>query len=541
MATVIDALTVTLGLDAAGFKKGQQETREALKATEGAATRTAKTMQAEGGRAAEFFTAAKVEALAFLGVLTGGAGLIAGFKDTAAGLNAINRAALASGESTQFIQAFSAAIGRTGGNIETAKQQLIQFAATVEQFKLRGGNSPLAQYSQVLGIDPTNAKPQEVIEGIMRAIERNPGPQGRQYILNMGAQLGVPNDLMLSLLQIGTLSNLQTAIQRSVELGAVQSEKQIDAAIKFQGAVVEFEQAITGLITSLIPFEALGEAIHNFTEYLIHPPTPPTPQEVQRTLTSPEYFHDTSRGLNLWQWLRRRWTGEGEETPPAAPGGAGAPAGRTPSLDNATRARAAAVEQGLIQRGMDPETARAFAANSVAESGADPASIERGGGPGRGLFQITSRNRKDDYQRLYGHSPEQGSRDEQLDFVMWELANTERGAAFRIAGAHGAEDRARAVSEFYERPADREGQRERRAEIARSLGTPSLAGPRITPLVPAIPYGVTPPSAPVGNSSDLTIHSMNISVPSGDPKHIAATVAQHLAREITNATNTGMA
>lgn len=535
MATVIDALTVTLGLDAAGFKKGQQETREALKATEGAATRTAKTMQAEGGRAAEFFTAAKVEALAFLGVLTGGAGLIAGFKDTAAGLNAINRAALASGESTQFIQAFSAAIGRTGGNIETAKQQLIQFAATVEQFKLRGGNSPLAQYSQVLGIDPTNAKPQEVIEGIMRAIERNPGPQGRQYILNMGAQLGVPNDLMLSLLQIGTLSNLQTAIQRSVELGAVQSEKQIDAAIKFQGAVVEFEQAITGLITSLIPFEALGEAIHNFTEYLIHPPRAATPDDVRRHLLETHPSEGMTTGRTLWQWFRGE---QPTSAPTSTPPGGALPGPRTnPGDPRGIRNNNPLNLEYLPNQGATGSDGR-FGIFPTMEAGVEAAS--------RQIKLYRDRHGLTTVAGIVGRWAPAGENDPRA-----YAASVARSMGVDPNAPLNLDDPSVMAALIGGMARVENGRPIDPAAIRRGVGLPAAA-----PVAPAgsqpayggaptligpVPYGVTPPSAPVSNSSDLTIHSMNINIPSGDPKHIAATVAQHLAREISNAANTGMA
>ena len=44
MATIIDSLIVSLGLDAKGFTAGQKQTIEALKKTEGEAAKTAKEM-----------------------------------------------------------------------------------------------------------------------------------------------------------------------------------------------------------------------------------------------------------------------------------------------------------------------------------------------------------------------------------------------------------------------------------------------------------------------------------------------------------------
>lgn len=50
MATIIDALVVTLGLDASGFKKGQEETKESLDKTRKNSEQTAKDMEAAGKR-----------------------------------------------------------------------------------------------------------------------------------------------------------------------------------------------------------------------------------------------------------------------------------------------------------------------------------------------------------------------------------------------------------------------------------------------------------------------------------------------------------
>lgn len=546
MATVIDALTVTLGLDAAQFKKGQQETQEALKQTESAATRTAKTMQAEGGRAAEFFTAAKIEALAFLGVLTGGAGLIAGFKDTAAGLNAVNRAAIASGESTQFIQAFSAAIGRTGGNVETAKQQLIAFAAVVEQFKLRGGASPLAQYSEILGIDPLNAKPEQVIEGIMRVIERNPGAAGRQYVLNMGNQLGVPNDLMLSLIQIGTLANLQAAIQHSIEIGAVQTEKQIKAAIDFQNAVTEFDQAIKGLITALIPFEWMARQIHGLTEEMTHPP---------------QISKDEPAG---YRWLREHmpsWLGGGG--PPSGPSHRSAAPGEGlsgPGLWSGGGASATAAQESLafwMSKGLPAHQAAGMVAQEMAESRGDAGArgdyVDAYGRPvsrdtpgaiptAHGAYQWHGDRRRAILGGT-GIDVSSASIDQQREAAWWELTHRETEAYRRLRAATNADEAGRAATEF-ERPDPRRRaiiDAERGRDASRLIG----AGPRSSPLIPhrmLRPEDMMSPIGPTSSSNSHEMHIGNVNVypPNGDSKTIAQSIKQALAREIVEAANTGM-
>ena len=68
MATVIDALVVTLGLDSSGFKKGQKETQDGLSKTRKEAEQTAKDMEAYGKRASSFFGSIRTELLALVGV-----------------------------------------------------------------------------------------------------------------------------------------------------------------------------------------------------------------------------------------------------------------------------------------------------------------------------------------------------------------------------------------------------------------------------------------------------------------------------------------
>jgi hypothetical protein len=75
MATVIDALIVTLGLDPAGFKKGQAEAGASMKKTKDEAARTAKDMEARGKQAAQFFSQIKKEVLGLTVAIMGAAGI----------------------------------------------------------------------------------------------------------------------------------------------------------------------------------------------------------------------------------------------------------------------------------------------------------------------------------------------------------------------------------------------------------------------------------------------------------------------------------
>lgn len=145
------------------------------------------------------------------------------------------------------------------------------------------------------------------------------------------------------------------------------------------------------------------------------------------------------------------------------------PPGMGNKLDAKTIERAHQVYTGLTDRGMDQNTAIAFAANAVQESRANPGTAAGDMGASHGLLQWRG-DRLANYIAKFGHPPEQGNLDEQLDFVVHELGSTEAGAYKRIqAAAADPAARAGAVSAYYERPKDTQAEIARRGYIANQL------------------------------------------------------------------------
>lgn len=123
-------------------------------------------------------------------------------------------------------------------------------------------------------------------------------------------------------------------------------------------------------------------------------------------------------------------------------------------------------------RGMTSAQAAGWAANAQAESDGDYRRIQKGG-PGRGLFQWGANNAKMDrrphFHVLFKHPIEKSTEEEQLAFRDWELANTEVGAARRIAKAKSAGDIAAAITIHYERPKEKARDAADRANIAEAI------------------------------------------------------------------------
>jgi hypothetical protein len=188
----------------------------------------------------------------------------------------------------------------------------------------------------------------------------------------------------------------------------------------------------------------------------------------------------------------------------AAPGTAAAPGG---PIEAPAQARATLVRDGLIKRGMDPETATAFAANALRESAANPNTGPGDGGVSQGLFMWNG-PRNTAYQQIYGHTPQGAPLDEQLDFVMHELNGPESLARDRINQAQGVAGKAAQVSEAYLRPKDTVPEMQRRSATALQLQR-QLGGGTQTATAPAggggtpTPYTVASnaPVAPPGSTA----------------------------------------
>lgn len=145
-----------------------------------------------------------------------------------------------------------------------------------------------------------------------------------------------------------------------------------------------------------------------------------------------------------------------------------APTAGAGDIEPSAMARAQAVRDGLIKRGLDPETATAFAANALHESGANPGTGAGDAGASHGLFQWRG-PRLDAYVAKNGHAPDGSPLDEQLDFVMHELNGSESAAMNRIALARGPDGKAAAISQAYLRPKDVLPEMQRRSATALQL------------------------------------------------------------------------
>jgi len=79
-------------------------------------------------------------------------------------------------------------------------------------------------------------------------------------------------------------------------------------------------------------------------------------------------------------------------------------------------------------------------------------------------------DRQSDFKKVFGKDIRQSTLDEQLQFVQYELTiGKEKAAGDRLKQAYNAFDAGAVISEYYERPADRQGESVKRGSFADSL------------------------------------------------------------------------
>lgn len=134
----------------------------------------------------------------------------------------------------------------------------------------------------------------------------------------------------------------------------------------------------------------------------------------------------------------------------------------------------------FMKKGWTREQAMGIVANLEAESGFDP-NILGDSGKAYGIAQWRD-NRRLRFQKVYGKPIEGSSFQEQLEYVNWELNNTEFTAAAKLRGARTAADAASIVDEYYER--SKGIHRNKRMQIAQSYQNFETSGTLMANVTP---------------------------------------------------------
>ncbi|MDI3149388.1 hypothetical protein [Serratia nevei] len=290
MATVIDALVVTLGLDASGFKKGQQETKESLDKIRKNSEQTAKDMEAAGKRAASFFGSIRTELLALVGVTLSANGIKNFITSTANSLQQLGINSKALDMSAKSLDGWSRAAEAAGSSAEKMQGTLAGFQDVLTQVRTGGASdSPLfaalASFGGATGANFDYQKDNS--EAIMRKIAQNWNKLNADAKRRFGGMFGFDNATQQAL-SSGQLVTDAGRFEKTSKATEDATKKAAELNRQLVAMKQNFAAASQVLLTALIPYiEKLIPLIEQFGIWIsTHGP------EIEK------FFRDTADTIN---------------------------------------------------------------------------------------------------------------------------------------------------------------------------------------------------------------------------------------------------
>lgn len=559
MATVIDALVVTLGLDAKAFKRGAAETDESLKHTRDESARTARDMEARGKQAAMFFSKVRNEALALLAVFTAGMGIKNFVSSTVESTASLARLSGNLNMSAKDLAEWQLAAKNAGGSVEGITNQLKESADQVAKFKrgmaaetlpaffqfggkvedLKDGNTYLqararivadlyktdrsraALAANMMGLDAQQFNLyKEGPEGIARRRREQSGAAGELAAASDRAeQLRQRYDTAMNKLSsvgVNVLTAMMPAfdflVEKLIELG--------DWIIRNRGAIND------GVKSFISGFEQLLKALTSLIEKLV-------PKDVRDKISSSsdpvKASMDAAKDAITPNWLKSK--PKAELTPDAKD----------------------AIEK-FEKMGWSRSQAIGIVNNLQAESGGklDHRAV---GDSGTAFGVAQWRNeRVEMFKRVMGVDIMNATRDQQYAFVDWELRNTHKGAGDRLRASKSVEDASRIVTTDFEIPAKKEIRADERAAVATELArlaqadalkNSALGAVNMVQAAQAAPLAAQASAKPfplnTENNHEINIHGdVNVHTPATDGRGIASELgALGGSQNLVNQANTG--
>ena len=226
MATVIDALVVTLGLDASAFQKGSKDATGAFAKTREAAQKMGADVEASGRTAAEGLENVARKALALFAIFAGASSVKGFIQDMVSADSALGRFAASMNVAPQTLSAFANAVERGGGNADAAAGSFRSLSDSFTELQKTGntGILPMLQRLQGQGgaaIDMFHGTDKALV-GIadnMKALADRGDVAGAHWF---GRQLGLDEGSVN--LAIQGSQKLQAEMEKSRRLGVVTPE-----------------------------------------------------------------------------------------------------------------------------------------------------------------------------------------------------------------------------------------------------------------------------------------------------------------------------
>ena len=272
MATVIDSLIVSLGLDNKDFQQGMKDTEKGLSDTRKNTDRVGKQIAASGKDAAEFFGQMQRSAIKFFAVLTAGKGLINFTRDVVSTGANLSRLSKNLNISADTMHRWGKASELNGGSMEGFLGTLQNLGSQVTEIFMKG-DSAITPYLRQLGVSVTDAagkaKPlTDILADIADSTEKAFPDRNQRY--SYLKQMGFDEGTINLIAKGGKELRSTLAAQQGF------SQKDADAAYKAEQTWIKAQQRLEKLTREMVikvlpSLERLADSFVKMAEVIIPP------------------------------------------------------------------------------------------------------------------------------------------------------------------------------------------------------------------------------------------------------------------------------
>ena len=578
--TVIDALIITLGLDAKGFKQGQADANRSLDDTR---RRTKQLTDDEKKRntqqnqqhqnqkkqareTADNYKSMAREAAQFFGLIAGASAVKNWIVDLTQSNASLSRLSDNLQTSTETLSGWSGAVEQAGGSSKDAENTMRMLSMSMTEMMVNG-NTAILPFMQQMGVSMVTAgnkaKPlEQILLDLAAAMEG----KDRNTAFNLGKMMGIDEGTLNLLLKgrkaveemlvkqkdIGLVT--QQNARESAELSRQWNEmtqkarglgREIGGELTpvltdVLGRLMDFAKehpnitggALAGLLLWITPLGKIKWLLGGISALLLADDWAQWQKGGESAiakLSNPlKKFNDWWVGKSDREGITRGKGAEGVHKVTAADYAA------TKAQQTATAQREAEAAKRdaeskrigsmsqdetiayMMRKGWSREDAIAIAANLQTESGLNAGAVGDNG-KAYGLAQWHP-DRQANFKKAFGKDIKSASYAEQLDFVDYELKKgSERSAGKALSRAGSVGEKAAALSKLYERPADESGEMLKRARLAEKM-----AG--VSPSYNNLPASTT-------NSNSTTYGQIVVYTQATDAQGIANALPRALANQ----------
>lgn len=271
MATIIDSLLVTLGIDSKDFDAKRSKVDKGLKSTKDEADKTGKSLNKAGKDGAAGFDSAAKSALAFFAIL-GGTSVVKNFiENTISSSAALNRFSINLSTNTSDIVAWGNAAKIAGGTADEFRNTIAMFSREQTNLLLTGESS-LIPYLTALGVGMADNTGRAIkFDEWLLNLADSTSKLNRTTAFNMLKQMGIDEGTINLILQ--GRKEVELMIRRQKEYGDVMA-KFAPIAAKVQKQLdqmeLDFIKFGTELLTRAMPtLEKLINTFDKFGEWCV--------------------------------------------------------------------------------------------------------------------------------------------------------------------------------------------------------------------------------------------------------------------------------